>query len=82
MRFWLDKGCDGFRMDDINCISKTPGFPDALVTGSQNPYQNGLIHHFNGPKLAYYLLEMHEKVLRYYPNAFTVGEAPGVKNAE
>ncbi|KAL5094891.1 hypothetical protein Trisim1_003500 [Trichoderma cf. simile WF8] len=82
MRFWLDKGCDGFRMDVINCISKTPGFPDAPVTDPQNPYQYGLIHRFNGPKVADYLLEMHEKVLRYYPNAFTVGEAPGVKSAE
>ncbi|KAL6908628.1 glycoside hydrolase superfamily [Trichoderma evansii] len=63
MRVWLDKGCDGFRMDVINCISKTPGFPDA-------------------PVVADYLLEMHEKVLQYYPNAFTVGEGPGVKNAE
>ncbi|KKP06435.1 trehalose-6-phosphate hydrolase [Trichoderma harzianum] len=82
MRFWLDKGCDGFRMDVINCISKTPGFPDAPVTDPQNPYQYGLIHRFNGPKVVDYLLEMHEKVLRYYPNAFTVGEAPGVKSAE
>ncbi|KAM6478340.1 glycoside hydrolase family 13 protein [Trichoderma sp. SZMC 28011] len=82
MRFWLDKGCDGFRMDVINCISKTPGFPDAPVTDPQNPYQYGLIHRFNGPKVADYLLEMHEKVLQYYPNAFTVGEAPGVKSAE
>ncbi|KAL6826603.1 glycoside hydrolase family 13 protein [Trichoderma camerunense] len=82
MHFWLDKGCDGFRMDVINCISKTPDFPDAPVTDPQSPYQYGLIHRFNGPKVADYLLEMHEKVLRYYPNAFTVGEAPGVKSAE
>ncbi|KAL7910541.1 glycoside hydrolase family 13 protein [Trichoderma velutinum] len=82
MRFWLDKGCDGFRMDVINCISKTPGFPDAPVIDPQTPYQYGLIHRFNGPKVADYLLEMHEKVLRHYPNAFTVGEAPGVKSAE
>ncbi|KAM0483007.1 hypothetical protein ACHAPX_002451 [Trichoderma viride] len=82
MRFWLDKGCDGFRMDVINCISKTPGFPDAPVADPQSLYQYGLIHRFNGPKVADYLLEMHDKVLQDYPNAFTVGEAPGVKNAE
>ena len=29
MRFWLDKGVDGFRMDVINYISKAPGLPDA-----------------------------------------------------
>lgn len=82
MRFWLDKGCDGFRMDVINCISKTPGFPDAPIVDPQSMYQYGLIHRFNGPKVADYLLEMHDKVLQYYPNAFTVGEAPGVKSAE
>jgi glycosidase len=82
MRFWLDKGCDGFRMDVINCISKTPGFPDAPVTDLQSPYQYGLVHRFNGPKVADYLLEMHDRVLRHYPNAFTVGECPGISTAE
>jgi glycosidase len=32
MRWWLDKGIDGFRMDVINMISKVPGLPDAPVT--------------------------------------------------
>ena len=29
MIWWLDKGVDGFRMDVINFISKTQGFPEA-----------------------------------------------------
>ena len=29
MRWWLDKGIDGFRMDVINLISKAPDLPDA-----------------------------------------------------
>jgi oligo-1,6-glucosidase len=29
MRWWLEKGIDGFRMDVINLISKVPGLPDA-----------------------------------------------------
>jgi glycosidase len=82
MRFWLDKGCDGFRMDVINCISKTPGFPDAPVTDPKSTFQYGLIHRFNGPKVAEYLDEMHDRVLKHYPSTFTVGEAPGIKNAE
>ncbi|HTF64074.1 MAG TPA: 2Fe-2S iron-sulfur cluster-binding protein, partial [Edaphobacter sp.] len=28
VRFWLDKGVDGFRMDVIPIISKQPGMPD------------------------------------------------------
>jgi oligo-1,6-glucosidase len=82
MRFWLDKGCDGFRMDVINCISKTPGFPDAPVTDTKSRYQYGLVHRFNGPNVADHLREMHDQVLNHYPHAFTVGEAPGVQNAE
>ncbi|KAG8728269.1 maltose permease, partial [Ceratobasidium sp. 428] len=31
MRWWMDKGCDGFRMDVINVISKVAGLPDADV---------------------------------------------------
>src|ERR671916_638838 len=29
MRWWLDRGVDGFRMDVINMISKEPSLPDA-----------------------------------------------------
>ncbi|MFP3442194.1 alpha-amylase family glycosyl hydrolase, partial [Pantoea sp. SIMBA_133] len=49
MKFWLDKGADGFRMDVINLISKTPGFPDAEVT-SDSAYQWGGDYFVNGPK--------------------------------
>ncbi|KAK5126862.1 hypothetical protein LTR16_002943 [Cryomyces antarcticus] len=82
MRFWLDKGCDGFRMDVINCVSKEPGFPDAPVTDRKEYYQYGLLHRFNGPYLSRYLKEMNEQVLKYYPDAFTVGETPGIATPE
>ena len=29
MRWWVDRGVDGFRMDVINLISKDPGCPTA-----------------------------------------------------
>lgn len=50
MRFWLDMGCDGFRMDVANLYSKVPGLPDGKGTtgriGAEN-YQNGpRIHEF------------------------------------
>jgi oligo-1,6-glucosidase len=69
-------------MDVINCISKTPGFPDAPVTDTTSRYQYGLVHRFNGPGVADHLHEMHDQVLNHYPHAFTVGEAPGIQNAE
>lgn len=78
MRFWLDKGCDGFRMDVINCISKEPGLPDVPITHPDEEFQPGYLYRYNGPHLHDYLQEMHDKVLKDYPNAFTVGETPGV----
>ena len=28
LRFWLDRGVDGFRADVIHCIGKDPALPD------------------------------------------------------
>ncbi|KAJ6440565.1 glycoside hydrolase family 13 protein [Purpureocillium lavendulum] len=39
MDFWLSKGVDGFRMDVINLISKTPGYPDAPITIPHHEFQ-------------------------------------------
>ncbi|RJX39250.1 alpha-glucosidase [Paenibacillus pinisoli] len=72
MTFWLDKGIDGFRMDVINCISKTPGLPS--VGGDR--YAWGGEHFMNGPKIHDYLQEMNREVLSKY-DIMTVGEMPG-----
>ena len=76
MMFWLERGIDGFRMDVINMISKTPGLPDAAVVNSDR-YQYGGQFFLNGPRLMEYLHEMKEQVLSKY-DIFTVGETPGV----
>ncbi|KAI4131002.1 MAG: hypothetical protein LQ347_003152 [Umbilicaria vellea] len=70
MRFWLDRGCDGFRIDAINFISKSPGLPDDTSTNRWNML--GLEHYANGPRLHEYL-KVVGGVLREY-NAFSVGE--------
>ncbi|MFX3625047.1 MAG: alpha-glucosidase [Ectobacillus sp.] len=70
MRFWLDKGIDGFRMDVINLLAKQEGFPDA-----KNPYDISYLG--NNPGIHEYLQEMHDKVLCHY-DVFTVGEIPFV----
>lgn len=72
MRFWLDKGAGGFRMDVINMIGKPSDYPDATifdqgVAGWEHWSNNLLVHQ--------YLREMHEKVLRHY-EVLTVGETP------
>ncbi|OYQ42582.1 glucohydrolase [Rhodoferax sp. TH121] len=74
MRFWLDKGVDGFRMDVINMISKPAGLPDAPVirAGHLQP-SFGMVT--NGPRLLEFLREMKAQVLDHY-ETLTVGEAP------
>ena len=76
MRWWLDKGIDGFRMDVINMISKTPGLPDAPVT-SKDRYQWGGEYFINGPRMLEFLGEMRREVLSRY-DLLTVGETPAV----
>lgn len=75
MKWWLDKGIDGFRMDVISMISKTPGLPNG-------PVQNGLYgdaspYTVNGPRVHEYLQQMNREVLSRY-DVMTVGETPGV----
>lgn len=76
MRWWLDKGIDGFRMDVINMISKVPGLPDAEPVSGER-YAYGGRYFLNGPRLMEFLLEMKREVLQHY-DLLTVGETPGV----
>lgn len=76
MKFWLDKGIDGFRMDVINLISKVAGLPDG-EQGEKDIYGNGFPLYANGPKVHQYLQEMNKEVLSKY-DIMTVGETPGV----
>ena len=73
MRFWLDKGVDGFRMDVIPLISKQPGLPD--LTPEQLKDASRLWA--NGPHRDEYLQEMNREVLSKY-DVMTVGEAIGI----
>ena len=74
MRWWLDKGVDGFRMDVINMISKVPGLPDAPRT-TPGRYQFGGQYFMHGPRLMEFLGEMRRDVLEHY-DVVTVGETP------
>ena len=76
MKFWLDKGIDGFRMDVINLISKVPGFPQG-EKGEKDLYGDCSKHIINGPRVHEYLQEMNKEVLSKY-DIMTVGEVPGV----
>ncbi len=73
MKWWLDKGIDGFRMDVINLISKEDGLPS---TPGGKKYDWGGDYFMNGPRVHEYLQEMNREVLSKY-NMMTVGECPG-----
>ncbi|CAN5122080.1 alpha-glucosidase [soil metagenome] len=76
MRWWLDRGVDGFRMDVINMISKDPALPD----GRRRPgsaYGDGTPHFLSGPRIHDYLQEMHREVFAGRECLLTVGEMPG-----
>ncbi|KAK6442955.1 hypothetical protein LTR95_000833 [Oleoguttula sp. CCFEE 5521] len=81
LKFWLDRGANGFREDVINMISKVPGYPDAEVTNEDAPFQPGYKLFCNGPKLHEYLHAMNREVISKY-EAMTVGEMPFVKDED
>ena len=76
MRWWLDRGVDGFRMDVINMISKDPALPD----GRRRPgsaHGDGTPHFLSGPRIHEFLQEMHREVFAGRDGLLTVGEMPG-----
>jgi oligo-1,6-glucosidase len=78
MRWWLDRGVDGFRMDVINMISKDLALPD-VAPRPGSPYGPGGAHFLNGPRIHEFLQEMHREVFAGRPaHVLTVGEMPGV----
>jgi oligo-1,6-glucosidase len=77
MRFWLDKGVDGFRMDVIPFVSKQPGLPDLTPEQLKNPS----VVYASGPHLQEYLQQMNREVLSKYDD-MSVGEAAGITLAQ
>lgn len=77
MRFWMDKGVDGFRMDVIPLISKQPDLPDLTAEQLKDPSRVWA----NGPRRDEFLQEMYRETLGKY-DAMSVGEALGITLAE
>jgi oligo-1,6-glucosidase len=76
MRWWMERGVDGWRMDAISLVSKADGLPDTDLDSDWFGAE-----FFNGPRIHEYLRELHEEVLADY-DAVTIGETPGVTMAE
>jgi oligo-1,6-glucosidase len=78
MRWWLDRGVDGFRMDVINYISKDAALPDGRLTAG-TAYADGSASYVCGPRIHEFLQEMHREVFAGRDaELITVGEMPGV----
>lgn len=71
LRFWLDKGVDGFRFDVFNLLSKVYPFRD-----DRHPlrFQKGTQYFVDGPRMHEFLSELNEKALSLY-DTYTVGES-------
>ncbi|CAM1510097.1 Fc.00g004320.m01.CDS01 [Cosmosporella sp. VM-42] len=73
MKFWLDRGVDGFRIDTVNKYSKRQDFIDAPISDPNSPHQPAPEMWCNGPRIHEFIHEMYLKVLKPY-NAASVGE--------
>ncbi len=78
MRWWLDRGVDGFRMDVINMISKNTELPDTTPRPG-SPYGPANQFFIGGPRNHEFLREMYREVFAGRDaHVLTVGEMPGV----
>jgi oligo-1,6-glucosidase len=78
LRWWLDRGVDGFRMDVINMISKRLPLQDGppIAGGPYGDPTSGVIC---GPRIHEFLQELHREVIAGHDKVLlTVGEMPGV----
>ncbi|MDR5590843.1 alpha-glucosidase [Christiangramia sp. SM2212] len=72
MKFWAEKGVDGFRLDAFQFVSKDTTFPP-LPEG----YEKDVIKYYGmGPNLHKYLKELNQEVLSKY-DVFAVSEGAG-----
>lgn len=67
VKFWLDKGVNGFRFDVVNLISKPEKF--------KNDYQgDGRRFYTDGPKIHEYLKDLNQNTFGQKEDIITVGE--------
>ncbi|MFI6773279.1 glycoside hydrolase family 13 protein [Nocardia sp. NPDC050412] len=73
LRFWLDRGIDGFRLDVAHGMAKPDGLPDMERVETKMLVHDDSDPRFNNPNVH----EIHRrirKVLDEYPNAVSIGE--------
>ena len=91
MKFWCDKGIDGFRMDVITQVSKTvdkngklPGEDGCEIEDypvGEEGYSSPFPWCSDGPRIDEFLAEMRREVFEGREGYMNVGEAPGITPA-
>lgn len=75
MKFWAEKGVDGFRLDAFQYVSKDITFPP-FPEGYDVDIPSVIEYHGMGPHIHSYLKEMYDQVLSKY-DVFAVSEGVG-----
>ncbi|KRQ87665.1 Oligo-1,6-glucosidase [Caloramator mitchellensis] len=76
IRFWMEKGVDGFRFDAINHLEKNFDFPDAEIKNGQI-YGDFIKHVQNLPKVHDYIKEIRRDVFNRDYHVL-IGETGGI----
>jgi len=71
LRFWLEKGVDGFRFDVFNLFSKVYPLQDDR---RRLRFQKGMQYFVDGPRMHEFLKELNDRALSLY-DTYTVGES-------
>lgn len=71
MKFWLDKGVSGFRLDAFPFMAKDTSWPQMPKDFTNEQF---IRYYGSDPKVHDYLKEMNDKVLGKYNDVYTVGE--------
>lgn len=75
LRFWLERGADGFRVDVAHSMAKPEGLPDMDLSNYKGPgTQLDVDHRFDNDGVHEHL-RMFRRVIDSYPNRMAVGEA-------
>jgi len=76
IRYWIDKGVDGFRMDAINHIEKDHSFPDGVIKEGE-VYGDFIKYVQNLPEVHGYLKELRRDVFNSQHHVI-IGETGGI----
>ena len=77
VRFWLDRGVDGFRLDAINWLGKDLRWPDNPIRFGWRGYTRQKHLYDRDQPVTHQIMQELRRVLSAYPDAVLIGEAAG-----